>query len=130
MSRALPVFYDCGNCPAYCCSYPQIEVSEADVARLGRGFGVTTAAARRRFTTDGIEPGTRILRHKDDDIFETVCRFLDSDARRCTIYEHRPDACRAYPGTVRCGYYDFLASERRRQEDPDLVLTAYETDLG
>lgn len=128
--RSLPVFYDCGNCPAYCCSYPQIEVTDEDVARLAQRFGVGVEAARRRFTTDGLEAGTRILRHKDDDVFETVCRFLDSKARRCTVYEHRPDACRAYPGTVRCGYYDFLASERRRQDDPALVLTAYETDLG
>lgn len=130
MSRALPVFYDCGSCPAYCCSYPQIEVTAADVERLARGFGVKQQEARRRFTEKGLEKGTRILRHKDDAIFESVCRFLDSEARRCTVYAHRPDACRAYPGTVRCGYYDFLASERRRQEDPALVLTAYETDLG
>ncbi len=128
--RPLPVFYDCGNCPAYCCSYPQIEVSEHDVARLARGFDIAVDDARRRFTTEGLEEGTRVLRHKDDAIFETVCRFLDSEKRRCTVYEHRPSACRAYPGTVRCGYYDFLASERRRQEDPDLVMTAYETDLG
>jgi Fe-S-cluster containining protein len=69
------------------------------------------------------------MRHKHDRIFATVCRFLDSDKRRCTIYEHRPGACRAYPGAVRCGYYDFLAAERRRQEDPNLVLTAFQTDL-
>ena len=128
--RTLPTFYDCGNCPGYCCSYPQIEVTDADVERLAVRFDISIASAQRRFTTDGLEEGTRILRHKEDDIFETVCRFLDSETRRCTVYQHRPDACRAYPGTVRCGYYDFLSSERRRQEDPDLVLTAYETDLG
>ena len=26
--------YDCSKCPAYCCSYPEIEVSKADIARL------------------------------------------------------------------------------------------------
>jgi uncharacterized protein len=70
------------------------------------------------------------MRHKPDKIYDSVCRFLDSEARRCTIYQFRPKACREYPGTVRCGYYDFLTSERRRQEDPKLVMTAYETDLG
>ena len=70
------------------------------------------------------------MRHQADRIFESVCRFLDPQARRCTIYQHRPEACRDYPGTVRCGYYDFLSSERRRQENDELVITAFETDLG
>lgn len=129
MTVRLPVFYDCGRCPAYCCSYPQIPVTAADERRLARGLGSSVEDVRRRITKVGFEKGTRIMRHKQDRIFETVCRFLDSDTRRCTIYEHRPDACREYPGTVRCGYYDFLASERRRQENEELVMTAYETDL-
>jgi hypothetical protein len=130
MSTALPVFYNCANCPAYCCSYPQIPVSPADERRLARGLGLSLADVRRKITKKGLEEGTRVLRHQSDHIFETVCRFLDPVARRCTIYEHRPEACRDYPGTVRCGYYDFLTSERRRQENPALVLTAFETDLG
>ena len=32
---------------------------------------------------------------------------------------------RAYPGAVRCGYYDFLTAERGRQEEPDLVIAAW-----
>lgn len=130
MSLRLPVFYDCGRCPAYCCSYPQIPVTAADERRLARGLGRTVEEVRRRITKKGLDEGSRVLRHKQDRIFDSVCRFLDSGSRRCTVYAHRPAACRAYPGTVRCGYYDFLASERRRQENPDLVLTAYETDLG
>ena len=127
MSTSLPVFYQCARCPGYCCSYPQIPVTAADERRLARGLGKSVEHVRKRVTEDGIEG--RIMRHKDDRIFESVCRFLDSEKRRCTVYSFRPTACRDYPGTVRCGYYDFLTSERRRQENPELVLTAYETDL-
>ncbi|MEQ9569939.1 MAG: YkgJ family cysteine cluster protein [Longimicrobiales bacterium] len=123
------VQYNCLKCPGYCCTYPRIPVTDADVARLAARFGITPERARRRFTKKGGEEGERVLRHKDDPIFDSSCRFLDSEARRCTIYEHRPDACRDYPGSGRCGYYDFLASERRRQEDPELVLTAWVADV-
>ena len=130
MSIALPVFYSCSNCPGFCCSYPQIPVDEEDEARLALGLGMTLEEVRRSVTKKGLEKGTRVLRHQSDPIFESVCRFFDRVARRCTIYEHRPGTCRDYPGTVRCGYYDFLTSERRRQENPHLVMTAFETDLG
>jgi uncharacterized protein len=128
VSVPLPVFYQCARCPGYCCSYPQIPVTAGDERRLARGLGKTVEEVRRRITTTGIDGG-RIMRHKDDAIFASVCRFLDSEKRRCTVYAFRPGACRDYPGTVRCGYYDFLTSERRRQENSELVLTAYETDL-
>lgn len=121
--------YNCLKCPGYCCSYPRIPVTDADVARLAGRFGIPPEEARRRFTKRGQDEGERVLRHTHDPIFDSSCRFLDVEKRRCTIYEHRPDACREYPGSARCGYYDFLASERRRQEDPALVLTAWVTDV-
>lgn len=121
--------YNCLKCPGYCCTYPLIPVSDTDLQRLAEAFSVTVETARRRYTKRGQEAGERVLRHRSDPIFDSSCRFLDPESRRCTIYHHRPDACREYPGSARCGYYDFLASERRRQEDPDLVLTAWVTDL-
>ena len=48
-------------------------------------------------------------------------RFFDTDERRCTIYAARPGVCRAFPGSARCGYYDFLSFERRAQNDPEFV---------
>ncbi len=124
MGRALPILYNCSKCPAYCCSYERIAVSRADVARLARHFGISEAAARRRFTKAGSEPGEVILRHQADHIFKSVCRFLDTSTRMCTIYEARPAICRTYPGGSRCGYYDFLAFERRVQEDPEFIPSA------
>ena len=42
--------YDCAKCPGYCCSYSRIAVSDFDIKRLARHFGLTEAAARRKFT--------------------------------------------------------------------------------
>ena len=38
-------------------------------------------------------------------------------------YKARPAICRSYPGSGRCGYYDFLSFERRAQDDPEWVAT-------
>lgn len=129
MKQSLPVFYNCDRCPAYCCTYARIVVNKRDIARLAKRFGITPEEAQRRYTKKGEEPGELILRHKKDALFSTACQFLDLDTRRCTIYEHRPTPCRAYPGAVRCGYYDFLSFERRVQEDEDLVVTAWVADM-
>lgn len=129
MADSLPVFYNCLRCPGYCCTYPQIPVKNRDIRRLAKRFGISDEKARKRFTKKGEETGTRVLRHRDDHIFDSACMFLDAETRRCTVYEHRPTPCREYPGTGRCGYYDFLASERRRQEDDELVITAWVADV-
>jgi len=111
--------YDCSKCPGYCCSYDRIPVSDFDLARLARHFGITPAAARRRFTyrhhTKDIDE--RVLRHQRDHVYTSVCRFFDRKARRCTVYAARPNVCRRYPSGARCGYYDFLVFEREQQGD-------------
>ncbi len=127
---SLPVFYSCARCPAYCCSYPRIVVQEADVDRLARRFSLGRGAACRRFTKQGWEPGERVLRHRQDRIYGSVCRFLDDDTRGCKIYESRPAICRDYPNRARCGYYDFLAAERKSQEDPEYIATTDHRDLS
>jgi Fe-S-cluster containining protein len=116
------VLYNCGNCPAYCCSYPNIGVTEADIERLARHFGVSPATAKRRFCKIGAE-STAVLRHHHDEHFGTVCRFLDRELRQCTIYLVRPHICRRHPGSGRCGYYDFLCAERHLLDDPEYVAT-------
>ena len=117
--------YDCDNCPAYCCSYPRIILDKKDLKRLARYFGLSLQEARRKLTKKGAEPGERILRHRKDEVFGTVCRFLDRETRMCTVYDARPEICRDYPGLRKCGYYDFLQFERRLQEDPEFIPTAY-----
>lgn len=111
--------YDCSKCPAYCCSYDRIGVTKKDLNRLARRFGTTPEEASLRFTK--MREGDRVLRHKKDTIYGTVCMNLDPVTRRCTIYEARPDVCRDYPEINRCGYYEFLSWERRHQGDPDFI---------
>jgi hypothetical protein len=65
----------------------------------------------------------RIMQRKPDKHFRRICRFFDTTARRCGIYQARPAACRAFPGQSRCGYYDFLSFERDAQNDPEYVST-------
>jgi Fe-S-cluster containining protein len=118
-----PRFFSCERCPAYCCSYARIRVTEADLSRLARHLGINAEAARAKLTKWDAEGKTRIMRHRRDRHFGTVCRFLDRETRVCKVYKARPKICRDFPGTRRCGYYDFLAFERRLLRDPDHIAT-------
>jgi Fe-S-cluster containining protein len=120
--RALPVMYNCSKCPGYCCTYKTIDVTKRDIARLAKHFGVTYDHAKTRYTK--VVYGNLSLRHQKDHIFKRACMFFDTDKRRCTVYEARPTVCRQYPESKRCGYYDFLASERRRQCDDEFIPDA------
>lgn len=112
--------YDCTKCPGYCCSYPVIEVKDRDAARIAKHFDLAPKAAEKKFfkSAHGYK---RIMRRKNDTYFGRICRFFDTEARRCTIYEARPSACRVFPGEGRCGYYDFLKFERGGQEDETYI---------
>ena len=127
MSTQLPVFYNCMNCPAYCCSYPRIEITQRDLERLARHHGISLKKARRRFTATYNEDGENetVLRHQKDEVYGTVCNFLDLKTRACTVHAARPEICREHPGKPTCTYYAFLMSEREYQDDPDQVVRAY-----
>ena len=113
--------YNCVKCPGYCCSYPLIPLTKRDVERLAKHFDLDFEDARVKFTKE--DSGDKYaMRRKADKIFGRICRFFDTEKRRCTIYEARPSTCRSYPGG-RCGYYDFLSSERTIQEDPKFIAT-------
>ena len=118
--------YDCSRCPGYCCSYPRIEVRDKDLARLARHFGLALEEAEKRFTRRyrDEDDDERILRHRKDEIYGSICRFFDTDERRCTVYDARPTVCRQYPNGRKCGYYDFLRFERKHQDDPDFIPSA------
>jgi Fe-S-cluster containining protein len=114
------VSYKCEKCPAYCCTYTEIEVTQRDVERLARHFDMGARAAAEKFTKVDSK-GTRMLRHKKDSIFDSTCMLLDQEKRRCTVYDARPGVCRKYPDSSRCGYYDFLKFEREQQQDEEMV---------
>ena len=121
--KTIRIRYDCSKCPGYCCSYDRIEVKATDVKRLAKHFGITVEQAKERFTRQ-YSPRERILRHRKDEVYGTICRFFDTDERRCTIYEARPQVCRDYPNGARCGYYEFLMFERAHQEDDTFIPSA------
>ena len=65
--------YDCSKCPAYCCSYQDIELKERDISRLMKHLELDRETFMRRFTKSGdVLP---VLRHHRDDIFDSVCVF-------------------------------------------------------
>lgn len=112
--------YNCRKCPGYCCSYPLIPLDGRDVERLAKHFGLTFKVARAKFTK--VAHGRKYaMRRKKDTVYGRVCRFFDTEKRCCTVYKARPAVCRSFPGAGRCGYYDFLAFERRAQEDDEFI---------
>jgi len=116
--------YNCAKCPGYCCSYPVIPLNKRDVTRLAKHFGLSFTAARKKFTkVDGDEEYA--MRRKADEHFGKICRFFDTDKRRCTIYTARPEICRAYPGDNHCGYFSFLMHERTAQADDEHVASTW-----
>jgi Fe-S-cluster containining protein len=118
--------YNCLKCPGYCCSHARIAVTDHDIERLARHFNISARKARERFTYRyrTKEVDEQILRHQKDHIYSSVCRFFDTDERRCTVYEARPNVCRKYPYGSRCGYYDFLQFERKHHDDPKFIPSA------
>jgi Fe-S-cluster containining protein len=118
--KHLKVHYDCTECPAFCCSvYERVEVTDRDLTRLAKYFGLTEKEAERKFTKKW--ENERILRRKKDDLFGETCRFLDDETRGCTIYEGRPTICRQYPGKEHCGYWDLWKFEQDQQGDPEVL---------
>jgi Fe-S-cluster containining protein len=113
-------YYNCSKCPAYCCSvYERVQVTNRDLRRLAKHFGIDDAVAVKRFTTT--YNGERILRRKADPIFGKACKFLDPKTRQCTVYLARPTVCRSFPDRARCAYYDLLQFERIQQGDETVV---------
>lgn len=128
--------YDCGNCPAYCCSSvtSKVYVTLEDVKRAARVLGLTTSDLMVSALVEDLselKPHERRdfvghWRTKDDRQFggwgAMRCTFLDATTRRCGIYAGRPGACQRYPGTDACHFYDALQQHRRDQHDPSALL--------
>ena len=113
-------YYDCVDCPAYCCSvYERVQVKPRDIRRLAKYFGVTEDVATSRYTK--IYENERVLRRKKDPLFGEACQFINPETRGCTIYHARPSVCREFPSTKRCAYYDLLSFEREQQDDPKVI---------
>ena len=90
--------YSCEKCPAYCCSYPEIEVTPRDIERLARHFGLAYEQAEERLTKYDAKEKVRLLRHRKDTVFDSVCALLDQKTRRCTrLRRSRPAYAASIP---------------------------------
>lgn len=100
-----------------------MDLSPTDLERFAEHLGLTEKQAVHRHCY--IHPTTKELclkQVKDKLLKGSCCKFLDQKTRRCTIYEGRPDTCRAYPSKRDCVYFDLLESERERQDDPKQLI--------
>jgi len=122
--KKLPVLYDCDKCPAWCCTYEEIEISDKEIQRIADHFKISFTTARRRFTQateEGDGRSLSIIPDPDPDYFGKACVFLDLGKRFCTIYEVRPQVCRSFPYAKHCGYWDFLKFQRKHALDDKLI---------
>ncbi len=89
---------DCLQC-ANCCKTTSPIFQQGDIERIAKSIKMKTATF--------IDTYLRI--DEDGDYVLTVapCPFLDTE-NYCTIYAHRPTACREYPHTNRKRFYQLL----------------------
>lgn len=81
---------DCLRCPGICCEMAgYVAVGQAEIARLAAALNLPLNEFMRKHTWQN-NRGERLIKSASD-----RCQFLGKD-RRCTIYEARPNQCRAY----------------------------------
>lgn len=103
---------DCLACANCCKSIPPM-LNDRDIQRLASALKMRPAIFAERFlTTD--EDGDHVFR-------ETPCPFLMPD-NYCSVYEHRPKACREYPHTDRSRFYQVLDLTLKNTEVCPAVL--------
>ena len=94
---------DCLEC-ANCCKTTGPLLTPKDVGRLAKHLKIKAAdfeAQYLRIDEDG------------DFVFKTMpCPFLGED-NYCSVYEHRPKACREYPHTDRIKQFQILEITRK-----------------
>lgn len=142
----------CGNC----CREPIVILTDHDIRRLVAATGmkasefVTTYSRADLAFDPGWEGWVRLPRRKqalallkrNRDQPDEVCLFLDTEGR-CTVYPHRPAACRTFPfedveldeggrvvsGTMNgCNECRFLSTDARRIPDLTALQELEETE--
>ncbi len=88
------------SCWNECCHDTDITLTPYDLIRIGRALKIASGEAGRLFGTESVHEasGMPVLKLKRVDKGEAKrpCVFLDPE-KGCSIYEHRPAACRYYP---------------------------------
>lgn len=89
---------NCLSC-ANCCKTTSPIVKESDVDRLAKGLRLRPVEVIAQYLK-AEKDGTYIMN-------AAPCPFLGDD-NYCSVYEHRPKACREYPHTDRVNMYQIL----------------------
>lgn len=88
------------NCFNRCCRTPTILLSPYDLLRLKQALGCTTGEILARYTIKGTEEVSNLPLIFVDAYRSPGggCPFLSPEG--CTVYAHRPAACRLFPITM------------------------------
>jgi Fe-S-cluster containining protein len=93
----------CDRCKsADCCRKYNVLLRPEDIERLGRRFGLSSAELTEKYTVPAVDWASdfaRQLAADADEHGEEKCIFLkqnESGRWRCSVYEHRPQACRDF----------------------------------
>jgi hypothetical protein len=83
------------SCFNTCCAHKRLPVLPYDLLRLRRGLGLKSPEVLERYLDLDLDPvsGWPVLRLKLDD--QGRCPLVGPQG--CTVYPHRPAACRVYP---------------------------------
>jgi Fe-S-cluster containining protein len=84
-------------CFNQCCRLPTIVLSPYDILRLKQSLGIGTGEILRRYTRLEIEESSNLPLIFIDAFraAKSGCPFLEAGG--CTVYAHRPAACRLFP---------------------------------
>ncbi len=113
--------YDCQECVGYCCAYPIIQTTGADIKRLAKHLKKTEQEVRATCTVSESSTVRRLKMTPDKLLKTDSCIFLDKDSRACTIYECRPQICRDHPGE-HCEWYDRSLIEQAMARGKKVIL--------
>ena len=89
---------NCLEC-ANCCKTTSPIFGDRDIDRIAKLFRITPSQFIAKYL--------HLDEDKDYVLNSAPCTFLDHE-NYCTIYEHRPTACREYPHTNRKRFYQVL----------------------
>ncbi|MFZ5450859.1 MAG: YkgJ family cysteine cluster protein [Thermodesulfobacteriota bacterium] len=135
-------FHCHGGLPCFnqCCRTPTILLSPYDLLRLKQALGLTSREFLEKYTRREIDQWSNLPLVFMDAYRteEPACPFLG--LKGCTVYEHRPAACRLFPITMGSqlteqGVVDYYFCRRLDYcrgfaEDQEWTLTSWMADQG
>lgn len=108
---------DCLEC-ANCCTTTGPLLTDRDISRLAKHLKMKDA--------DFADEYVRVDEDEDQVFKSMPCPFLGAD-NYCSVYEHRPKACREYPHTDRVKQHQLLKLHLKNAEICPAVERVLET---